>query len=318
MQLSEKIIEQVQSVIDPVYLVGGSVRDILLKRVPKDYDFTTPLDPDTIEQKVRDAGRKPYLIGKKFGTVGFKVIVDRVPYYVEVTTFRRESYEENNRKPAVEFVTDLQDDLSRRDLTINAIALKDGEYFDPYGGRLDILSRKLKAVGEATDRFKEDPLRMLRVARFASQLEFDVDPNMIGKTRKMASKIVTISRERWVQELDKLLLYRADIGLSILEDTELLKFMLPELIYAVRDKRMFSSLVSELKDTDTADEAWAVLLSYTGKAIVDKERTDNQKFRDVYPQANLISNEIAHGISSRLKFSNDRVDNITGYILHHN
>ena len=123
-----KLIEEVEATVSPVYLVGGSVRDIILGKNPKDYDFCTPLTPDEIETKVKAAGRRAYLTGKRFGTVGFKCRGQ----FIEVTTFRSEKYTAGSRKPEVEFVTSLEADLSRRDLTINAIALKDGKLYDPY------------------------------------------------------------------------------------------------------------------------------------------------------------------------------------------
>lgn len=306
----EKIIKEVESVVNPCYLVGGSVRDILLNKTPKDYDFCTPLDPDTIEQKVRDAGRKPYLIGKKFGTVGFKVNVDKEWHYVEVTTFRKESYEEGNRKPKVEFVTDLIDDLSRRDLTINAIALKNGEYFDPFGGRIDILRKRIKAVGEASDRIKEDPLRILRAVRFESQFGFDLDPNFIGKCRKLATRICTISRERWVQEIDKILTNpNSEKGIVRLKDTGVLRFILPELDAFISEHwgtSIYSDFCNNLRNSKTADDGWAEIISAIGIYFTVPYTNEKQMSRAIYPNSHLVSIEILNGIVNRLKFSNDR------------
>ena len=144
-------------------MVGGSVRDRLLGQEPKDYDFATPLTPDEIEAVVRAHGRKPYLVGKRFGTVGFKVD----GHMVEVTTFRSEKYKSGSRKPEVAFVTDINADLSRRDFTINAIALlPDGSLCDPHGGTEDIRKHVVRCVGKPKDRFTEDPLRLLRMCRF--------------------------------------------------------------------------------------------------------------------------------------------------------
>src|SRR5690606_2613443 len=124
----------------------------------------------------------------------------------EVTTFRSEVYTSKSRKPEVQFVPSLDEDLARRDFTMNAMVLKsDGKIYDPYGGRLDIHAKMIKTVGSPKDRIQEDPLRMLRAARFAARYGFAIDPNFIGKARQLADRIYDVSVERWVQELDKLL-----------------------------------------------------------------------------------------------------------------
>src|SRR6478609_2992309 len=112
------MVDEISKIIDPVYMVGGCLRDELLGRVPKDYDFSTPLLPDEIEAQVKSAGKHAYLTGKRFGTIGFKHNGE----FIEITTFRTEKYEKGNRKPQVEFVDDITHDLSRRDFTINAMA----------------------------------------------------------------------------------------------------------------------------------------------------------------------------------------------------
>ena len=147
----KEILEEVSALIGPVYLVGGSVRDHL---VGKDLGLRLrhPADAGRIEQRIRAAGRRPYLIGKRFGTVGFKLDGQ----LIEVTTFRQEAYTLGSRKPSVEFVDDITADLSRRDFTINAIAMRpDGSLIDPWGGRLDIMARTIKAVGAPADRYRK-------------------------------------------------------------------------------------------------------------------------------------------------------------------
>ena len=196
------IYEQVSAMVFPVFQVGGSVRDKVMGRVPKDYDFATPLLPDDIEGAVRAAGRHAYTVGKRFGTIGCKVD----GHYVEITTFRSENYTAGSRKPTVEFVSDLREDLSRRDFTVNAMAWGENGLYDPFGGRLDILAQTLKCVGIPKSRFKEDPLRILRAVRLASQLGFGIDQLTYSKMKKMAPSLLTISKERWVMELDALLL----------------------------------------------------------------------------------------------------------------
>ena len=156
---------KVEQILTPVYLVGGSVRSSLLGQPPSDYDFTTPLAPDEIEAAVRRAGHKAYTIGKRFGTIGFKLD----GHFIEVTTFRSERYHAGSRRPDVTFIGDITHDLSRRDFTINAMAIAPGgRLIDPFGGYDDLKNRLLRTVNKPFDRYNEDPLRMLRAARFVS------------------------------------------------------------------------------------------------------------------------------------------------------
>jgi len=192
------MIKKVEKIISPVYMVGGAVRDTLINRTPKDYDFSTPLSPEEIENAVRKAKRKPYLIGAKFGTVGFKLKTEKGYEYIEITTFRHETYKSGSRKPEVSFVKDITADLSRRDFTINAIAIRGNRYIDPFDGREDLKNRLIRAVGKPSHRFKEDPLRMLRAGRFASQLDFTIDENIVKAVKQLNHKILEVSKERWV------------------------------------------------------------------------------------------------------------------------
>lgn len=293
---------------EEVFLVGGSVRDIVMGNEAKDYDLTTSMLPEEMIEKVKAAGRRVYTIGEKFGTIGFKV-----PYteyndyggpenaggwsaqwhssqtfeYVEVTTFRSEVYTNKSRKPEVQFVPSLDEDLARRDFTMNAMVLRgDGTIYDPYGGRLDIYAKKIVTVGLPKDRIIEDPLRILRAARFAARYGFDTDPNFIGKARQLADRIFDVSVERWVQELDKLLTSDyPNAGLSALHSMGVLQRVLPELIA--------SPLFIDVK-TDP-DEAWKYLLSYVYVPETIKEPTRTRRY-------------INTGICSRLKFSNSRTD----------
>jgi len=224
--LARDVIKNVSAIIDPVYLVGGSVRDSLMDRQGSDFDFATPLGPDRIEQAVRDAGRRPYLMGKRFGTVAFKL----EGLTVEVTTFRSEKYPDASRRPSVEFLPDLELDLSRRDFTINAMALHGDELIDLFGGRADLEAGILRAVGDPHARFSEDPLRMLRAARFVSQLDFRVENQTRAAAAQLAPRILSVARERWMIELDRLLVGPGvEPALHLLAETDLLRFLLPEI-----------------------------------------------------------------------------------------
>lgn len=281
---------------DEVYLVGGSVRDIVMGNDPKDYDFTTPMLPDDVEDAVKKAGRHAYAIGKRFGTIGFTVETSpRVFEYIEVTTFRSEVYTSKSRKPEVEFVPSLDEDLARRDFTMNAMVLRpDGSIYDPYGGRIDILKRLINTVNQPKDRIQEDPLRMLRAARFAARYGFDIDPNFIGKARQLADRIYDVSIERWVQELDKLITSKeAYWGVDQLHKMGLYERVLPEL-YSDESHCNPFDCCGDIHVFDDADDAWAFWLSNV------HEKPKTVKYMN-------------SGICQRLKFSNDRTKKVLEY-----
>jgi len=297
---------------EDVYLVGGSVRDIVMGNEPKDYDFTTPMLPDDIEAAVKKAGRKSYGIGKKFGTIGFKVPVNisdetgevvATDYeYVEVTTFRSEVYTSKSRKPEVEFVASLDEDLARRDFTMNAMVLRpDGTIYDPYGGKLHIHSKQIVTVGLPKDRIQEDPLRILRAARFAARYNFEIDPNFIGKARQLADRIYDVSVERWVQELDKLLISESvEKGMTSLQKMGVLIRILPEVESVLK---IYPSLKDILlfegdRRNGNPDFAWKHLLSWNGLPHVNE--SDSSRIK--------ISKYVNIGVCARLKFSNERTD----------
>lgn len=315
---------KIKEILSPIYAVGGSLRDELLGTMPHDYDFATPLSPCAIEQKIRDVGRKPYLIGKRFGTIGVKID----GYYVEITTFRAEKYEKNNRKPNVEFVKDIIADLSRRDFTCNAISKRGNRYIDPFNGREDIKNKLIKCVGSAKARFKEDPLRMLRAARFASQLNFTISTEITEKMLKMGHKILTVSKERWVAELDKILLTdKPSIGLDILMKTRLFDYMMPELSlqYEYDQNSKYHDLtlwehtkvVVDITDKDIILR-WASLLHDVAKPFTrtDKYISEN-KIKSSYIKHDLLGAEIVEKIGRYLKWSNERRNKVKDIVLNH-
>ena len=309
----------IDDVISPVYLVGGSVRDKLLGVKPKDFDYCTPLLPDEVEQIVKSAGKRAFTTGKRFGTIGFKHNGE----FVEVTTFRKEVYG-STRKPEVEYVADLYEDLSRRDFTINAIAEKDGKYYDPFSGRKDLKEKIIRAVGTPTHRFKEDPLRMLRACRFAAQLGFDIEEKTFNSIKKNAHKIMEVSKERWTQELDRLITSDyADKGILYLLETDLMKFVLPELrLQFMYDQNSDyhdlplheHSIATMMKVEKNKDLRWAALLHDIGKPFV---RTDNIRGTSNYVFHDIIGADMVIGIGKRLKWSNERINFVSDTIRHH-
>lgn len=323
----EEITDKVNHLLAPhkVFAVGGSVRDTLLGREPKDYDFTVGSPIEDIECIVQAAGRRVYGIGRKYGTIGFKLQTDDGTWhYIEVSQFREEKYTPGDRKPEVAFVDNLHHDLWRRDFTIGAIAYRSGKYHDPYGGRLDLLALKIKPVGEGSARIRDDPLRMLRAARFAAQLDFEVDPNFIGAMRKHAQKIMQVSRERWVQEMDKLLVSESpEKGLKVLSDSYILKFMLPELWVQVgydqdspyHDLTLWEHTMATVSKAPLdADLRWAALLHDVGKVFT---RTTNKKGYSNYLMHDIVGAEVAEGIALRLKWSNQRRETVVKTIREH-
>jgi len=213
-----------------IYLVGGSVRDRLLGRPSKDLDLTTPARPADIKRLLRQAQPDSvYEVGARFGTVG-AVFGD---LNVEVTTYRAEWYpEESSRHPEVEFGDRLEDDLARRDFTINAIAqdIGSGKITDPHGGTADIAKRTIRAVGSPADRFEEDPLRMLRGVRLSTQLRFEIDPKTAAAIKDGASRLQFISAERIRDELSHVLVSdQPGAGIARMFELGLIRFIIPEL-----------------------------------------------------------------------------------------
>ncbi|HEU5431520.1 MAG TPA: HD domain-containing protein, partial [Thermomicrobiales bacterium] len=217
-----------------LYLVGGIVRDLLLGRdLPADLDFTTSAVPELTQRLAAEAGAVSiYLVGERFGTVGAVFGSEPERLLVEITTYRQEHYPDVTRFPVVRFGAALADDLSRRDFTINAIAADavTGAIVDPFGGEADIALGVLHAVGDPDERFAEDPLRLLRAARFVAQLGFRIDWETEAAMRRHAADLRRISRERIYAELTKLLVGPyAESGLDALRRVGLLVEAIPEL-----------------------------------------------------------------------------------------
>jgi poly(A) polymerase len=211
-------------------LVGGPVRDALLGRLGNDLDFTTnapPLESKKILQKWAD---NVWDTGIEFGTVAAK----RGETTVEVTTYRSDSYSQDSRKPEVNFGISIEGDLSRRDFTVNSMALEltgaTPQFIDPFGGLVDLAKKTLRTPGTPEDSFSDDPLRMLRAARFASQLNFQIAPDVLDAMKAMTDRLTIISAERIRDEMTKLLMSNNPrIGITILVDTGLAAIFIPEI-----------------------------------------------------------------------------------------
>ena len=185
-------------------LVGGSVRDAFLDREIADLDFTTDARPDQILAIVAPIADAHWDIGREFGTIGARL----GDHTVEITTYRSDAYDGETRKPVVAFGDELEGDLARRDFTVNAMALRlpDQVLVDPSGGVEDLLARQIRTPGAPEVSFGDDPLRMMRAARFTAQLGFAIDPVAFAAIRRMADRIGIVSAERVGDELTKLML----------------------------------------------------------------------------------------------------------------
>jgi poly(A) polymerase len=211
-------------------LVGGPVRDAILGRLGNDLDFTTDAHPKDCEKILNKWADSVWDIGAAFGTVAGK----KGDITVEITTYRSESYNLDSRKPNVEFGKTIEADLSRRDFTINAMALElttnEPTFIDLYNGVSDLQSKLIKTPGKPEDSFSDDPLRMMRAARFMSQLNFEIDPAVITAIKSMTARLEIISAERIRDEFIKIIMSdNPRLGITLLVETGLAEIFLPEI-----------------------------------------------------------------------------------------
>jgi poly(A) polymerase len=302
----------------PLYLVGGAVRDRLRGLAAKDLDYATAATPPETKEILRRGGLPVIPIGEAFGTIATLIPADGMkgdPQRVEITTFRTaESYRKGSRKPQVSFGQSIELDLGRRDFTVNAMALDDsGQLVDPFGGERHLKEKLLVTPSPAAEIFADDPLRMLRAARFISQLGFAPAPEVHQAVEERAGDILTVSRERWKQELDRLLAGdQAASGLAFLAQTGLLSFLLPEmhamlLLTGKPQGRLHSKDIWEhtLKVVEGSPQKsparWAALLHDVAKPQTRSEKNGEVHFLH---HAELGA-EIFDGIAERLRFGRE-------------
>ncbi|HET9861613.1 MAG TPA: CCA tRNA nucleotidyltransferase [Nocardioidaceae bacterium] len=213
---------------EQIALVGGPVRDAMLGRLQNDLDFTTSARPEVTEKLLKGWADAIWDMGRAFGTIGCR----KGPWQVEITTFRSDTYDASSRKPEVQYGDSLAGDLHRRDFTVNAMAvtLPGRDFEDPFGGLVDLANQVLRTPGTPEDSFSDDPLRMMRAARFSAQLGFTVDPAVKAAMTDMAARIEIVSPERVRDELVKLVTAPwPRRGLELLVDTGLADHVIPEL-----------------------------------------------------------------------------------------
>jgi poly(A) polymerase len=229
-QVDPVVLELGQRFVDAGHelsLVGGPVRDLFLGRVSPDLDFTTDATPDQTVALIKKWADNYWEIGRAFGTIGMR----KAGFQIEITTYRAEAYDPQSRKPVVAFGHSLTDDLLRRDFTVNAMALRlpTLELVDPFGGVRDLQASILTTPGAPESSFSDDPLRMMRAARFAAQLGVTVHEDVRQAMTRMAERITMISAERVRDELVKLICAaQPRAGVDLLVDTGLAEFVLPE------------------------------------------------------------------------------------------
>ena len=234
LELTAPLAEAFHAAGHKLYLVGGTVRDAIAGRPGGidsddfDIDLTTDALPEEIEQLARPLSSALWDQGRRFGTIGAILSGRRV----EITTHRADAYEPNSRKPAVAFGDDITEDLARRDFTVNAMALEVSqlEMIDPFGGLDDLAAHRLRTPIEPETSFSDDPLRMMRAARFIAGYDLEPDEALLAAVRQMASRLEIVSAERLRDELDKLIvLPKPSAGLWFLVESGLAGHFLPEL-----------------------------------------------------------------------------------------
>lgn len=309
------------------YLVGGAVRDVLMKKTPSDWDVTTDATP----AQVKKIFRKVIPTGIAHGTV----TVHFMGSEIEVTTFRTESDYSDGRHPdKVEFTGNLEEDLSRRDFTMNAIAasLKDGKIEDPFGGQKDIKSKLIRTVGNPEERFLEDGLRPIRAIRFSAQLNFKIEAKTLEAVEKpeVQEKIKSISLERFRDELLKLLkAEKPSDGLKLMEKTGILHTFMPEFDSC---KGCVQSDSRGFHDFDVLNHLFyscdgapknkpnvrvAALLHDIGKPEAKRIVKTPQGENITFYKHEHYSAEIAKRMLFRLKFSNAEIGDICHLIENH-
>lgn len=297
-----------------LYLVGGVVRDALLGRAHTDLDMATNARPDETLRVVRDWADRRYLKGIRFGTVG----VRKGDRDVEITTFRNEVYRPEDRKPGVTFSDDVQTDLSRRDFSINAMAVRlpDGEFVDPFGGVKALAAKELDTPLDPEISFSDDPLRMLRAARFISQIQVTPTPRVVAAMRAMRERLGIISRERVRDEISKLLL-AADpgLGLSFAVETGLAEQFLPELpglkleqdpVHKHKDVLSHTFAVIDRCQQDDLTLRLAALLHDIGKPPTRKFTEDGVQFH----HHEVVGARMAEERLRELRFPNAMIDDV--------
>ncbi|MFE3328697.1 CCA tRNA nucleotidyltransferase [Streptomyces sp. NPDC059176] len=316
-------------------LVGGSVRDALLGRLGNDLDFTTDARPEEVLKIVRPWADSVWDVGIAFGTVGCqkdsRVGEARQRFQIEITTYRSEAYDRTSRKPEVSYGDSIEEDLVRRDFTVNAmaVALPEKEFIDPHGGLEDLASRVLRTPGTPEESFSDDPLRMLRAARFAAQLDFTVAPEVVAAMADMADRIEIVSAERIRDEFNKLILAaHPRKGLGLLVDTGLAGYCLPEIpaLRLERDehhrhKDVYEHSLTVLDQAIDLEEAGPDLVLRLSALLHDIGKPKTRRFesdgRVSFHHHEVVGAKMVKKRLTALKYSNEMVKDIARLVELH-
>ena len=318
------------------FVVGGCVRDIFLKKDPRDWDIATNAKPEEILKIFPDS-----VYENEFGTVGIKIKEgEKTIDVVEITAYRIESKYSDKRHPnEIKFAKTLEEDLSRRDFTINAMAIKlakseqiaakgnEYEVIDLYGGREDLKNKIIQAVGEAGERFSEDALRMARAVRFAAELDFVIEKKTFEAIKKNAKNLKCISQERIRDELEKIILSPSPAkGIELLHEADLLQYIIPEIEvgYGVTQSHhhyygpyntVYKHLVASLEKCPSSklEVRLAALLHDIGKPQSKKGEGENATFYN----HEYIGAKIAIRIMERLRFSRQVIGKVGLLVQNH-
>lgn len=302
-------------------VVGGAVRDILMLIYPHDLDIATNATPEQVTKVFTEQGFKVIPVGEKFGTV--VVTDDNMKQPIEVTTYRSEGRYTDKRHPdSVKFETSLVKDLERRDFTMNAIALDVDNHLlhDPFHGRIDIENKIIRAVGDPEERFREDPLRMVRMCRFSS-LGFVINLETFKAAKKLCYQIQGIPMERIKDELFKILAMDDPImALNNLDLTDLIMFILPEvgiLKNATQPSQYHKySVMYHMFETTRLLPKDKPLLRFAG-LVHDIGKTHMNQHSPYFPNHGKKGLELFDEVSERLKLSNEEDNYVRFMIQHH-
>jgi poly(A) polymerase len=313
-----------------LYLVGGSVRDAVLGRLGNDLDFTTDARPADVQRILRPWADALWDTGIEFGTVGAAKAADRL----EITTFRADTYDQMSRNPSVRFGGSLEDDLVRRDFTVNAMAVRiaadgAGEFFDPLDGLAALRAGLLDTPSAPQVSFGDDPLRMLRAARFASQLGFVVAPRVRAAIEKMAPQLGRITAERVAAELDKLMLGGDPVaGIELMVDSGMGDVVLPE-VGAMRlaidehhqHKDVYRHSLTVLRRAIALEDEgpdlvlrWAALLHDIGKPATRKHEPDG---RVSFHHHEVVGAKMVRKRMRALKYSKQMIEDVATLVYLH-
>jgi poly(A) polymerase len=316
---------------EEIALVGGPVRDAMLGRLQQDLDLTTSAHPEVTERLVKGWADATWDVGRAFGTIGCR----KGEWQIEITTYRSEAYDPASRKPQVEYGDSLAGDLGRRDFTINAMAVRLPErtFEDPFGGIVDLAHQTLRTPGRPEDSFSDDPLRMMRAARFAAQLGFAVDPDVLAAIGDMADRIGIVSAERVRDELVKLLCSdNPRRGLTVLVQTGLASYVLPELPALAlerdehhRHKDVYEHTLTVLEQSIELEDRLPTgapdLVARFAAVMHDVGKPRTRRFLDdgtvTFHHHDVVGAKITRKRMQALRFSNDQIEAVSKLVELH-